>query len=309
MTGRPPAVDGAPPTKLLNPARSRQGGKNQIVDEAPAKRRRPRKPWRLRRHALWKPTRRSPPCGTRKRGSGCAGKSDAPSRPSRPPRHPSDRARQVGADRRAASSKRPPKSPRGPAPGDRKTQEASPPHARPGMPKRPRRGHRGRQAGERSTEPISVFVARRPAACTSASLTPIHEAPVTFKEPDLPSGRTCTSPRSRPRTARPCAGVRLAFPIADGHGDRARRGTAWRSGRGPAAAQPGRQRESAASVLERFELPPATKASSPTGCGRAPRSSSPTRASATRRGNIRLHRAEPLKAARFDRVVLVKRQR
>ena len=118
------------------------------------------------------------------------------------------------------------------------------------------------RAGERSTEPISVFVSKKTGRVyIRQAWTPIHEAPVTFKEPDLPLGThvyVAMEPAEDGKAMR-WLSVSLA-PIAAGHGGALAR-TARRSGRAAQpAAQPGRPRETAASVLERFELPPETKA-------------------------------------------------
>ncbi|TMJ78085.1 MAG: L,D-transpeptidase [Alphaproteobacteria bacterium] len=97
------------------------------------------------------------------------------------------------------------------------------------------------RAGERSTEPISVFVSKKAGRVyIRQAWTPIHEAPVAFKDPDLTLGTHVyvAVESTEDSKAMRWLSVSLAQP----------------------AAQSGRPRETAASVLERFELPPATKA-------------------------------------------------
>jgi L,D-transpeptidase-like protein len=117
------------------------------------------------------------------------------------------------------------------------------------------------KAGERSTEPISVFVSKKTGRVyIRQAWTPIHEAPVTFKDPDLALGThvyVATESTEDNKTMR-WLSVSLApsLPGAEPR-SRGRRGDRVEA---PPAAQPGRPRETAASVLERFELAPATKA-------------------------------------------------
>src|SRR5438105_3157767 len=111
------------------------------------------------------------------------------------------------------------------------------------------------RAGERSTEPISVFVSKKAGRIyIRQAWTPIREAPVTFKDPDLTLGThvyVAMEPTEDSKAMRWLA-VSLA-PSLPGAETRARGRRGDRAEAQP-AAQPGRPRETAASVLERFEL-------------------------------------------------------
>jgi L,D-transpeptidase catalytic domain len=117
------------------------------------------------------------------------------------------------------------------------------------------------RAGERSTEPISVFISKKTGRVyIRQAWTPIHEAPVTFKDPELPLGThvyVAMEPIEDGKIMR-WMSVSLA-PSLPGTESRSRTRRGERAEAQP-AAQPRRPRETAASVLERFELPPATKA-------------------------------------------------
>jgi hypothetical protein len=117
------------------------------------------------------------------------------------------------------------------------------------------------RAGERSTEPISVFVSKKTGRVyIRQAWTPIHEAPVTFKDPDLPLGTHMyvAMESADDSTAMRWLSVSLA-PSLPGTETRSRGRRGDRAEAQP-AAQPRRPRETAASVLARFELQPATKA-------------------------------------------------
>jgi hypothetical protein len=117
------------------------------------------------------------------------------------------------------------------------------------------------RAGERSSEPISVFVSKKAGRVyIRQAWTPIHEAPVTFKDPDLTLGTHVyvAVESTEDSKAMRWLSVSLA-PSLPGTETRSRGRRGDRAEAQP-AAQSGRPRETAASVLERFELPPATKA-------------------------------------------------
>ena len=135
------------------------------------------------------------------------------------------------------------------------------------------------RAGERSTEPISVFISRKTnRVYIRQAWTPIHEAPVTFKEPDRPLGThvyVAMDPVADGKAMRWLT-VSLAPPqpgtehaSADGAATGPRLS---RSRTPPARARPPAARSSASSCRKRRE------SSYPTGFGPVPRSSSPTRA-------------------------------
>src|SRR5438105_1500193 len=111
------------------------------------------------------------------------------------------------------------------------------------------------RAGERSTEPISVFVSKKAGRVyIRQAWTPIHEAPVTFRDPDLTLGThvyVAIEPTEDSKAMRWLA-VSLA-PSLPGTETRSRGRRGDRAEAQP-AAQSGRPRETAASVLERFEL-------------------------------------------------------
>ena len=117
------------------------------------------------------------------------------------------------------------------------------------------------RAGERSTEPISVFVSKKAGRVyIRQAWTPIHEAPVAFKDPDLTLGTHVyvAVESTEDSKAMRWLSVSLA-PSLPGTEARSRGRRGDRAEVQP-AVQSGRPRETAASVLERFELPPATKA-------------------------------------------------
>jgi len=116
------------------------------------------------------------------------------------------------------------------------------------------------RAGERSMEPISVFVSKKTnRVYIRQAWAPIHEAPVTFKEPDAPLGThlyVAMDPAADGNAMRWLT-VSLASPQPGSeHRQRGRR-----SDRGEAqpAAHSIRPRETAAGALERVELPEETR--------------------------------------------------
>jgi hypothetical protein len=117
------------------------------------------------------------------------------------------------------------------------------------------------RAGERSTEPISVFVSKKTGRVyIRQAWAPIHEAPVTFKDPDLPLGTHVYVATGATEDSKAMHWMSVSLsPSLPGTESRSRARRGDRSEPQP-TAQPGRPRETAAGVLERFELPAATKA-------------------------------------------------
>jgi lipoprotein-anchoring transpeptidase ErfK/SrfK len=116
------------------------------------------------------------------------------------------------------------------------------------------------RAGERNTEPISVFISKKTSRVyIRQAWAPIHEAPVTFKEPDTPLGihlYVAMDPVADGKAMRWLT-VSLAPPQPGSeHRQRTRRGD---RGETRPAAQPARPRETAAGALERVELPEETR--------------------------------------------------
>ena len=118
------------------------------------------------------------------------------------------------------------------------------------------------RAGERSTEPISVFVSRKTGRVyVRQAWTPIHEAPVTFKEPDVQLGTHVYVAMERAEDGKAMRWLSVSMaptPLLPEARSRGRHGD--RAEATQPAANPGRPRETAAGVLERFELAPETKA-------------------------------------------------
>ena len=118
------------------------------------------------------------------------------------------------------------------------------------------------RAGERSTEPISIFVSKKTGRVyIRQAWTPVHEAPVTFRDPDLPLGTHIyvAMERADDGKAMRWLSVSLApvLPVAEGR-SRGRRGE--RAEAAQPAARSAHPSETAASVRERFELPSETRA-------------------------------------------------
>ncbi len=114
------------------------------------------------------------------------------------------------------------------------------------------------RAGERSLEPVSVFVSRKTGRVyVRQAWKPIHEAPVTFKNPDEPIGThtyVAMDPIEEGRAMR-WLSVSLA-PAPHAAEPRQRKGRDRGSEAAPRSAPP---RISAAAALERFELPEETR--------------------------------------------------
>jgi hypothetical protein len=117
------------------------------------------------------------------------------------------------------------------------------------------------RAGERSTEPISVFVSKKTGRVyIRQAWTPIHEAPVTFKDPDLPLGTHVYVAMESTEDSKAMRWLSVSLaPSLPGTEPRSRGRRGDRAEAQP-APQAGRPRESAAGVLDRFELPATTKA-------------------------------------------------
>ena len=115
------------------------------------------------------------------------------------------------------------------------------------------------RAGDRTAEPISVFISRKTnRVYIRQAWAPIHEAPVTFKEPDLALGThvyVAMEPIDDGKAMR-WLSVSLAPPLPGETRQRGRRGDRAES---PRTQQPARPHESAASVLERIEVPEETR--------------------------------------------------
>ncbi len=114
------------------------------------------------------------------------------------------------------------------------------------------------RAGERSLEPVSVFVSRKTGRVyVRQAWKPIHEAPVIFKHPDEPIGThtyVAMDPIEEGRAMR-WLSVSLA-PAPHAAEPRQRKG---RDGGSAAAPRSAPTRVSAAAALERFELPEETR--------------------------------------------------
>jgi L,D-transpeptidase catalytic domain len=116
------------------------------------------------------------------------------------------------------------------------------------------------RAGERSTEPISVFISKKTnRVYIRQAWTPIYEAPITFKEPDLPLGThvyVAMDPVADGKAMRWLTVSLAPQQLGAEQRQRGRRGDR-------AEAQPvthsARPRETAGSALERVEMPEETK--------------------------------------------------
>jgi hypothetical protein len=115
------------------------------------------------------------------------------------------------------------------------------------------------RAGERSTEPISVFISKKTnRVYIRQAWTPIHEAPVTFKEPDLPLGThvyVAMDPRADGKEMRWLT-VSLAPQSRPEHRQRGRRGDRAEAQPAAHSAHP---QETAASALARVDMPEETR--------------------------------------------------
>jgi hypothetical protein len=114
------------------------------------------------------------------------------------------------------------------------------------------------RAGERSTEPISVFVSRKSGRVyIRQAWKPIHEAPVTFKDPDQPLGTHLFVAMDTEEDGKTMHW--LAVSLAASQPQAERRQTGRRGDRAEAPPTQPRARPTAASVLERVELPEETR--------------------------------------------------
>ena len=112
-------------------------------------------------------------------------------------------------------------------------------------------------AAEKGTDPVSIFISRKAGRVyIRQGWEPIHEAPAIFKEPGVALGThlyVAMEPLENGKSMR-WLSVSLA-PLAQRHEDRrARRGETP-----PAEHTPARSPETAASVLERIEMPEETR--------------------------------------------------
>jgi hypothetical protein len=117
------------------------------------------------------------------------------------------------------------------------------------------------KATERNTEPISIFVSRKAGRIfIRQAWAPIHEAPVTFKESELPLGTHTYLAAASDDGGRNLRWISVSLPPSRPVQPRqeARR-AAQSSPAPPAAAAIAHRPETAASVLERFELAEETR--------------------------------------------------
>ena len=117
------------------------------------------------------------------------------------------------------------------------------------------------KATERNTEPISIFVSRKAGRIfIRQAWAPIHEAPVTFKESELPFGTHTYLAAASGDGGRNLRWISVSLPSSWPVQPRqeARR-DAQSSPAPPSAAAIGHRPETAASVLERFELAEETR--------------------------------------------------
>jgi hypothetical protein len=115
---------------------------------------------------------------------------------------------------------------------------------------------------ERNTEPISIFVSRKAGRIfVRQAWAPIHEAPVTFKESELPLGTHTYLAAASDETGGRLRWISVSLPPSrpvPPRGETRRDGQAA-SPASLSAAPAAHQPETAASVLERFELAEETR--------------------------------------------------
>ena len=114
------------------------------------------------------------------------------------------------------------------------------------------------RAGERSTEPISVFVSKKTGRVyVRQAWKPIHEAPVIFKDPDAPLGTHLYVAMEAEEDGKSMRWLTVSMgpsqPLAE------RRQTGRRGDRAEAPPAPPRARPTAGGVLDRFEMPEETR--------------------------------------------------
>jgi hypothetical protein len=117
------------------------------------------------------------------------------------------------------------------------------------------------RAGERATEPISIFVSRKTGRVyIRQAWRPIHEAPATFKDPDSPLGTHLYVATDMQEDGKAMRWLSVTMPHSAPAAETRHRGRHSDRRREPEPiANPGQPRETAAGALDRLELTQETR--------------------------------------------------
>jgi hypothetical protein len=117
------------------------------------------------------------------------------------------------------------------------------------------------RAGERATEPISVFLSKKTGRVyIRQAWRPIHEAPATFKDPDTPLGTHVYVATEMQGDGKAMRWLSVTLPQSAPAAETRQRGRYGERRREPEpVASPGQPRETAAGALNRIELTQETK--------------------------------------------------
>lgn len=119
------------------------------------------------------------------------------------------------------------------------------------------------RAGERALEPISVFVSRKTGRVhVRQAWVPVHEAPVTIKDPETPLGTHVYVATEQPADGNGMRWLAMTYPQTTAGPESKDKPRSRRRGDrddDSAAPEPRRPRETAAGALDRIELPEETR--------------------------------------------------
>jgi hypothetical protein len=116
------------------------------------------------------------------------------------------------------------------------------------------------RAGERSTEPISVFISKKTnRVYIRQAWTPIYEAPVTFKEPEMPLGTHVYVAMDPVADGKAMRWLTVSMAPQQSGTEQRQRGRRGDRAEAQPVTHSARPRETAGSALERVEMPEEAK--------------------------------------------------